>query len=302
MEWGSLREAAIAEDVRVRTAIESNQFLFHALDSERFLATPDGVGVDFDGLVSLSEIKTSKHDLDPLDGIPDLTVAEAAQLEEGYFWTTGYYDQMQWQMFVLGSARTRFTWEQHDDDWSGWPERGPKPLHSELPWMWVLRDEDRIAELVELALAFLVELDAAVAGRDAGEVAVIDEELDTHAVNLLRFREMESEGKRAKEAEWKSLLDALAERGTEFTQESALARITYTPASSGTADAVDQEAAIASSEAARKRWESLLRSRAALAKKELAWSEFAKKFTTSVPASKKAGLTVTAVKNKEMGK
>lgn len=304
-EWGSVREAAIAEDVRARTAIEPNQFLFHAAGNVRMLATPDGVGSDFDGFVVLSEIKTSKHDLTPgpVDAHGVLVMEQVDEVwRAGHFWHTTYYDQMQWQMFVMDAVRTRFTWEQHDDDWSGWPARGPMPLHTELPWMWVLRDEERIAELLVVASAFLLELDAAVQAREAGEGPLIDEELDTRAVNLLRFRDMESEGKRAKEAEWSALLDALAARGGEFSQESALARITYTPAVVGMADVVDEDAAAGSSAAAAKRYEVLVRARASLAKKEASWAEFAKKFTKSVPTSKRAGLTVTAVKTKETKK
>ena len=61
--------------------------VFSAVDNPRHLASPDGIGVDFDGNVFLGEGKTSKDDLDP----------QAGNLPDQYLY------QMQWQMHVIGS-------------------------------------------------------------------------------------------------------------------------------------------------------------------------------------------------------
>lgn len=293
-EWGKLREAAIAADVQARTAIAANDVLFHAAEDPRHLATPDGVGVAFDGSLQMSEIKTSKHDLAPgevtADGTLILPTGHAAH-SAGYFWSTGYYDQVQWQIYVTGAARARFTWEQHDDDWSGWPERGPKPLREELPWCWIERDDFRIDQLVAIADEFLDAYDVALRDAADGVAPEIDDEMDTLAVNLLRFREMESEGKRAKEKTWKDMT-ARAEGCDAFSQESALARVTWSPGVEETSDVPDIEAAKAADP-------DLFAEVQALSKR---WNEHAAKFVKPETSVSKPTLTVTAIKQKDAAK
>lgn len=275
--WGKKREPIIASWVQSRFAVTPESRVFRAKSNARHLASPDGVAVSFDGSITLAEIKTSKHDI-----------------SKGTDIFRKYYVQIIWQMHVMGAVRCVYAFEQHDDDWRDVGGQYPEPRPLDEPRTeWVHFDEKLAAELIELADGFLAELDAARVALEAGEGPVIDEELDTLAVNLLRFREMESDGKKAKESAWADLQSALAAKGTDFSQESTLARITYTAAVDGTADGLDQEAAIAADP---KLWASVERAEKALAKKRAAWAEHAKGFTKSVPSTKKAGLTVTSVK------
>lgn len=189
--WGRVREDEIAGLVWARFRIEPNRFLFHARENRRHLATPDGVGVeeDFDSLavrVVTSEIKTGKFELDP-------STSE-------HFGKYGYYDQVQWELYVAGGWRARFTWEQHDDDWSYWPEFGPRPLAAEPQGVWILRDDARITELVAIADDFLATLDAEAA-RDPEER---DFELEALFADLVVAREQAS----AAEGALRSYLDA----------------------------------------------------------------------------------------------
>lgn len=182
--WGRVREAEIASLVWQRFRIEPNLTLFHAPGNPRHLATPDGTGVeeDFDSLaerLTVSEIKTGKFDLDPATS--------------EHFGRYGYYDQIQWEMYVCGAWRARFTWEVHDDDWSDWPERGPSPLAVEPEGQWILRDDARIGQLVEIADDFLATLDAE-ASRDPGDR---DFELEAMFADLLDLRQQVADGEAA---------------------------------------------------------------------------------------------------------
>ena len=163
---GKSREEAIAQWIEDRFGITAVGELYVNTEDPRKIASPDGVSVSpFDGSVVCSEVKTSKHDLTPpaialVDGyyVPRKLKGRTVHYE-GHFADTGYYDQMQWQMDVLGAEECLFAYEQHDDDWSGWPERAPKPIHREPLFFWVKRDEDRIKELRLIAFAFLDELE-----------------------------------------------------------------------------------------------------------------------------------------------
>lgn len=136
-DWGNLREAALAP-VLYEAGIVPESRVFLAADNPRFLASPDGVGVEpISGDIVLAEIKTTKHDLTPYGE---------------HFNATGYYTQMQWQMHVMGAARTLFVWERHDDNW-------PEPTPETPRAVWIERDDDHIAQLVEVAADFLAELD-----------------------------------------------------------------------------------------------------------------------------------------------
>jgi hypothetical protein len=292
-EWGSQREAAIAEDVRARAAIAPNDVLFHAEGNQRHLATPDGVGADFDENVILSEIKTSKHDLMPSTGLaPFIEDILPANELSFYFWSTGYYDQVQWQIYVAGAARARFTWEQHDDDWSGWPERGPRPLlEGQLPFRIIERDPRRIKELIAIADEFLDAYDEALRNAADGVAPEIDEQLDTMAVNVLRFREEEASAKKAKEAEWAAMLERL-EGCDALSVESALARVTYSPGEVTESTVPDVEAAKQADPDLFARVQAL----------SVEWNAHQKQFAKVVETPGKPHLTVTGVKPKAVKK
>lgn len=127
-EHGNTREPIIAAKIKRKYKITPNNFLYHAENSKRFLATPDGVGV-VDGEVVLSEIKTTNK---ALRLIP-----------------SNYLRQIYWQQYVLGASRTLFVWEQHEKF---------IPI-GEPTYEWVERDDSKIEELVELAGYLLETLD-----------------------------------------------------------------------------------------------------------------------------------------------
>lgn len=219
--WGNEREPVIAAVVQQRYGIAHESRVFHAASNSRHLASPDGVGVDFDEALRVSEIKTvgAKYDLVPW----------GADFE-----AKGYGYQVQWNLHVLGAERCLFSWEER----LGMPGRfRPGMLRHE----WVARDEAVIARLVERADRFLAVLDARAASpAPEADEAVIDEVVDTHAVNYLRFIDEEKQAKAAKEREYQALLKA------GRSQTSTIAKVTYTPAKPGAVvevEDVDYEAA-----------------------------------------------------------
>ena len=250
VEYGKLREPLIAAWVQRRFGIPASDLLYVQDADPRYLATPDGVEVDeYLGKVFVSEVKTSKHDLTPgrmKDGVLVLTKGPGGKwyLQDNYFAGTGYYDQMQWQMYVMGAERTLFAWEQHDDDWTEWPTRAPRTLSDEPGWCWVLRDDKRITELKLIADEFLEEvkvLRAAIAAGEAEPPRLSPEEEQEVAI-AKRAQEIKHEkaaelgraivaARRAKdeaEAERKRLqdeLDELLADETDWLEESDDVRI-----------------------------------------------------------------------------
>ncbi len=152
-DYGNMREPIILDWVERRFSLSASDALIRHADFPQHLATPDGYGVDYDDRLRLVEVKTSKHSQEPgpLDqnNVLQMSLVDDAH-RAGHFWTNGYYDQMQWQMWVTGADVTLFVWEQHDDQWPM-----PRPLRMEPEWCWVARDEERIAVLVEVANWYL---------------------------------------------------------------------------------------------------------------------------------------------------
>ena len=265
-DWGKRREPIIAEGLR-GFGVEPESRVFHGITNSRHLASPDGVGVDFDGMLVLSEIKTTGKDIRP--------GTDAYQ-------ATGYELQMQWAMWVTGAAQCRYVTEQRIRVAGGFE---PGALSSHL----VERDDAVIAELVAVADAFLLELDRQ---REDGAPA-IDEAVDTHAVNYLRGLAAEKDGKALKESAYAALIDA------GVSQESPLARVTFTPGKPSTEvdDVVlDLEAAAV---ALPKETAALERAKARVVKLQAAWDAAANTYTKTVKTVSKgsaARVTVTAGK------
>lgn len=148
-DWGLEREIALATILETEHGFEASDVLFHAEENSRHLATPDAILLDVEGL-AVGEIKTSKYDLDP---------------EKSHFAKSTYMDQMQWQIYVAGAdcAECLFIWEQHDDVWllDDFGVERPTPLNHD--WVWIPRNDERIAELISIADEFLTDLDVALA-------------------------------------------------------------------------------------------------------------------------------------------
>lgn len=207
-DWGNEREPIIAQAL-LGVGIEPESRVFHGEQNSRHLASPDGIGVDFDDALVVSEIKTVGAGIDLAPGSEALS-------------KKGYIHQMQWAMHVTGAIRCRFVVEERIDD------------HGFIPGLlheyWIERDNEAIAELVKVADDFLAELDRQ---REDG-APVIDEELDTHAVNYLRAIDEEKRWKALKEEHYAAVVAA------GKSQESPLARVTFTPEKPGEVTEVEE--------------------------------------------------------------
>lgn len=226
---GNEREPIIAAWIRRRFMIEPSNVLYIAGHDDLAIATPDGVSRDpFTGEIVVSEIKTSKHDLTPGEIDPDSMILVMKRGRDGrwrldtrrHFASTGYYDQMQWQMHVMSAERTLFVWEQHHDFT---PVAVPE-------WCWVLRDQRRIDELIAIRDEFVAELEAERQRRANETPAEIEAQLAVVASleedervllarEVARGREIEAEGKRIKEAAWKRLGELAEQAGEDFRIE-----------------------------------------------------------------------------------
>lgn len=101
-QWGKLREPFIAASVsREMPYLHEEHRVFHARNQPRHLASPDMIGVRDDGSLILSEIKTSGRDLSNV----------------AVYDSTGYFFQMQWQMYVLEATSCWMVAEVHDGQW-----------------------------------------------------------------------------------------------------------------------------------------------------------------------------------------
>lgn len=265
-EWGKQREPLLAAELAGFGMVPETRVI-HGATNSRYLASPDGVSLDFDDQLVLDEIKTS--------GKP-LPKGSEALARAGYVW------QMQWCVFVAGAIGCWLNVEQR----LGQPgDFRPGSRSRE----YFERDEDMIAQLIEVA-------DMVLEAMDSADAPVIDEEVDTHAVNYLRGLAAEKEGKTLKEASYKAIL------AKGVSQESALARVTITPGvpdSEFEEEVVDLEAAEA---AHPKEAAALRRAKARVEKLQAEWDALANEHTKTVQTvvkGKAARATVTAVKEKK---
>lgn len=129
-DWGLEREPFLVS----WAGFENNKFLFASSINERFMATPDGVRLDDDGMVELCQVKTTSK---PRKKIP-----------------ADHYRQVQWEMFVMGAVRCHYVVEQHENF---------VPVSLEPSLEIVERDDEVIASLVKMATVLLERLDDAKA-------------------------------------------------------------------------------------------------------------------------------------------
>lgn len=257
-EWGKRREPIIAELMRMHYGIEPEHRVWHAADNPRFLASPDGIAVGFDGL-ELAEIKTGKEG----DGADALNAK-------------GYRAQCAWQIRVLDADLCRYRYEGR----LGEPGHfEPGATYEEV----IRRDEVEwlIRELDQTAMVFLDTYDQIASEPFDGPV--IDEELDTYAVNYLSAIEVEKEAAVAKKAAYDAILARMHE---DFVQESPLARIGYTASKTKHVTVTDEDAAKA---AHPDLW-------SAYEKAAAAWTAAAAKHTRTEETQSKATLRITAGK------
>lgn len=130
IEWGKFREPFLQDWVKAKYGINPVQNdLYINGDDPRWACTPDGYADSF-GIITLSELKTTKKALDR---------------DSGAFLESCYEDQVQWEMLVCGADQVLFVYEQHDDHWDPWPE--PYPPQA----FWIKRDQKRIDKLIGMA-------------------------------------------------------------------------------------------------------------------------------------------------------
>ena len=265
--WGKDREPVIADRL-LGEEIKPESRVFHHPNNSRYLASPDGIGLTFDNELIVSEIKTANKDLAP---------GTKAYEASGYEW------QMQWVMFVIGATSCRYVVEQRIDLPGGGFAPGEERRYT------VERDEAKIAQLVAVVDAFLELMDRmAIDGEEP-----IDEAVDTHAVNYLRGLAAEKEGKALKESAYAALIDA------GVSQESPLARVTFTPA----VPAVEVEGVVVDLEAAEKALpeltDQLEDAKERVEQLQAEWDAMANRYTKTVKTVSKgsaARVTVTAGK------
>lgn len=232
---GTLREPIIAAWVHGRYGIAPCDSVFASARNSRHLASPDGVSLDpFTGQLIvgtadaiLSEIKTSKHDLTPGSMTDDRTLVYMD--EESHFARTGYYLQMQWQMYVMNSPMTLFVWEQHDNIVD--PETGTFTPVGPPQIAWIPRNEAIIRILVDdVAPKALAEIDAARAAVLVEDLPPASELPSEHAIlvaELLKARSAEAAAKAAKAKAWKALeAHYLAEGAPDTSIDAGFARVT----------------------------------------------------------------------------
>lgn len=153
--WGKEREVHIENAAFARHGIEPESHLFFARANPRHTASPDGIAIHpLTGEVRLGEYKTSGK---------ELTWAKMV--------ANGYYDQVQWQLYVLEATHCWLMWEWRHGEGKDYNTYVPEPGGEHL----IMRDDNRIAELVERADRFLAELDAA--REQVAEHAPVDPEL-----------------------------------------------------------------------------------------------------------------------------
>jgi len=208
--WGNQREPEIAEEVLARYGMQPEHRVFHAADNPRKLASPDGVGANFDGEIQVAEIKTHGEDIDIAPGSAE-------------YRKKGYRAQKVWQMRVTGARRCLYATEVRLPD-STWYRPGAQEFY------WLNWTDEGVAELAaeldRIAGDLLAALDKAASEPFDGPV--IDEEVDTLAVNYLRGLDLEKEAKALKEPAYRDLFERL-DAGESFVQESPLARVSFTP-------------------------------------------------------------------------
>lgn len=211
-QWGNDREPVIARWLAGYGVMPESR-VFHARDNSRHLMSPDGISVDWDGRIVLDEIKTCSH---------PLPMGSEALAKKGYIW------QMQWGCYVLDAIGCHLTVELRH----GTPRTGFSP--GERTREYFPRDNSMIAQLLEVADLVLAAMDADPAPE------AIDEELDTHAVNYLRAIDEEKRWGDLKREHYAAVVAA------GKSQESPLARVTFTPEKPGEVvevEEVDHEAA-----------------------------------------------------------
>lgn len=248
---GNRREPFIAEWIQERFGIAPCEFVYSHGDNPRHLASPDGVSLDpFTGALLvggpdavLSEIKTSKNDMNPGRLDDSRTLIEIDP--ESAFARANYYTQIQWQMYVMNAARCLFVWEQHNNKID--PETGTFAPIGPPEYAWIDRDQKLIDVLVnEVAPRALEEIDAARVAASVSDLPPASDLPSEHAMlvaELLKARDAEAIAKAAKDKAWKALqAHYLAEGAPDVSIDAGFAKLTVSTTTK-LVDVIDMERA-----------------------------------------------------------
>lgn len=282
---GNVREPIIGAWVQSQFGITPTDAVFSHATEPRHLASPDGITLDpFSGELAvgpeaaLLEIKTSKHDLTP--GSVDaagwlVNVARGSEFER-----SGYYVQMQWQMYVMNAASTLFVWEMRGEQD---PESGLFAPVGPPQWAWIPRDQALIDVLVnEVAPAALADIDAARLANSIGELPPVSDLPSEDAALVAEYLaslDAEKIAAENKTKAWKALQERYTGDGKpDVSIDAGFARVTVST-TRGTKRVVDEDGMRAKARTTVERYEALR-----------------ERFTSEVPTEGQR-LTITRPKN-----
>jgi hypothetical protein len=172
---GNAREPILMDWVKRKFGIDPNSFVYSHAVNTKHLATPDGEGTVLEergGGRAGAEVKS--HDFGFVVP-PDLVPAD-------------HYDQCQFAMYVNDVRRTLYVWEVMGED--GYP-----PLEPE--YVWIERDDARIAELIETAERFIAWREAGAPKIDLDIADTLDDAISRHVSARKRKTAIEAEEKAA---------------------------------------------------------------------------------------------------------
>lgn len=233
-DHGIRREPVLAEWIEQRFGITPCNNVYARADEPRHLASPDGVSLDpFTGALlvgsvdaALAEIKTSTVDLTP--GPVDATHTLIRLSWGSDFEKSGYYTQIQWQMYVMNAVTTLFVWERHESRLDA--ETGDFVPTGPPEWCWIPRDQEFIDRLVnDLAPRALAEIDAARLANsgDLPPASNLPSDEAMLVADLLRARDAEAVAAAAKKQAWDALKALYVGQGKpDFTVDAGIAQVT----------------------------------------------------------------------------
>ncbi len=210
---GNRREPVIATWIHGKFGIEPCSHVYSHGENVRHLASPDGISIDpfskelivGTQAARISEIKTSKHDLNPGRISNENILVEVDPSSQ--FARANYYTQMQWQMYVMNATWCLFVWEMHD----GTIDPETKTFRPSGPprWCWVPRDQGLIDVLVNtVAPKALREIDAARLTAGTGVIPPVSDIPAEHALLVSEYRaalEAETRAAKVKKEKWAAL-------------------------------------------------------------------------------------------------
>jgi hypothetical protein len=140
MRFGREYETWIVNGLPPEYRIRPNDWLIAAAEEERHLATPDGLNEDWS---IIAEVKTTGKDWDK--GLDRGTIHTDIPIQ--------YRRQVQWQMYVTGATQCVFGWLLRTESDAGeFVPAWMSPKH-----IIITRDDDMIAELIEVAKRFVTD-------------------------------------------------------------------------------------------------------------------------------------------------